>query len=66
MGNVGEWWETQKNQMDILKWKKYNIKINLLDGFNVRLDTETEKTSKLVGQNKISILKNKMEKDGQF
>lgn len=52
--------------MDILKWKKYNIKINLLDGFNVRLDTETEKTSKLVGQNKISILKNKMEKDGQF
>lgn len=52
--------------MDILKWKKYNIKINLLDGFNVRLDTETDKTSKLVGQNKISILKNKMEKDGQF
>ena len=56
----------KENQMDILKQKKYNIKINTLKGFNFGLDTAAKRMNKLVDQNKLSIIKNEMEKDRQF
>lgn len=52
--------------MDILKGKNCNSKIkNLVDGFNLRLDTADERMSKLINQNTMRTPKNEIEQDGQ-
>ena len=52
--------------MDILRGKNCNTKIkNLVDGFNLRLDTADERMSKLINQNTMHTLKNEIEQDGQ-
>lgn len=48
------------------KWKKCDTKItNSMGEFNFMLDIDKKK-NKLLDQNKIYVLKNEMEMDGQF